>query len=1844
MKKFTILIVLLLLCGGAKLAFSQCPFPSGVSLYGTGVASSSCNGVTTGTSTCHYFNEYASFTGLTIGNTYSMTVVNTAAGLPAGPYELGVFTSTSTGTAPLAYSSSATFPITVSFVATSTTVYTKSFVGTCVSSGNFCNYFTLTCTSCAPIPATFQPATTSVTQGAANVQVLRVDVPACTSSNTATSLTFSTTGSTNPVTDIVAARLYYTATTTFSTTTQFGTVVNNPNGTFTFTGSQTIPVGIGYFWLVYDLACNATVTNVIDAECTSVTTSSGTTSPPVPNPTGTRAITALPAATVSTVQSFTTGVVGGSTNNIALRVDIAGIPCIGNITQLNLTNVSTNLSDITKAKVYYTTTTTFSAAVQFGSDVLNPGATFAVNGSMALANTGTNYFWIVYELACSAPAAPGNVMDGGLTNAVTSGAGTLTPTTSNPTGTRTITAGTGAFLTISNGDWSSPATWSCGNIPPLGTTAVTINNNVTVTTNVIAGDITVAAGASVTISAGSLTTGTSSAGSASGNSNRLMNVIGTLTISGGTLNINGGLTLATGSFFNMSSGTLNIDPNDGTATSYTTTSAFLISTPNLNVTGGNINILDPSYSTVAGAGQRSIAYSVTTTNAAFTGTSTVTFGGGDDTNVLNVAGFYIESIVGTGTLTINNLIHNGGNYASKRHASVNLGTGYATAVKNLTVNSGSEYYVPPTGGLLGISGNLVNNGVITSGATSASSFSTIAMVGNVTYTTGVTIGVGSLAQSISGTGYFKKSLTDLDPTAQTGNNIGTIMVFHTSSSPGVTLNMPLTATTGLRLLRGKINTTAANYLAVGHGTSLPGNPNVLTESNGTVLGFAATAAASTSVYDGGFINGPLKRWFSASTNIGQTGYLPVGFDTTNVAQILFTTAPANAGYITGRWIEGNSVLTFSPPINEPAVTPSAIDHYTSGLWEITADAGISGATYSATFTDSKLSGLNSFANTTLIKRANSAALWTIQGTHVPTTGSNVNPTLSRTGLTSFSQFTLGSGLGPLVACSGTPTGLSITGSTSSSGTISWTASTPVPTAGYDYYYSTSNVPPTVSTIPSGNTTSTTVTIGNLPPNTIYYFWVRSNCSYPDVSPWSSMISFQTNPGTGCFSIINSNISSICVGNNVILTATGGPWVSIQWFNPAGNPINGANTNTLSLPNIQANQSGLYSVQLVDMTACVANASYQVNVNALPVPTIGATPNPVCTGKTLNLSSGGGATYAWSGPLSFTSNLQNPTRANILATHAGTYVVTVTSAAGCSANASVSVTVNTSPIATINATPNPICTGNTLNLTSGGGTSYSWTGPASFTSNVQNPTRPNVLITHSGNYIVSVTSANGCSATNTVSVTVNASPTATASAAPAAVCVGDNINLKASGGTSYQWSGPAGFTSNSQNPIRGNAQTSFAGIYTVKVTSGNGCTATASVSVTVNAAPTTLPTATPSSACVGSTVQLTSGGGTSYAWTGPQGYTSNLQNPVLVITSHLQAGVYKVKVTNGSGCSATFSVTISVNYPPIATATYQSGTNCIGSNLKLFGNGAGSYLWSGPNGFTSTLQNPVINNVTTSNSGTYTLKVTSPNGCAATATLNIVIMAAPVATAFADQNNVCEGGTVYLHATGGSAYKWSGPAGWSSNLQNPIIYNIPGYMSGFYTVTVINAGGCTSTATVLINVSQFINGSVSASPNPAPSGSNVQLTATGGVFYQWSGPNGFNSTDQNPLLYKVSAKNAGRYVVIITNAGGCQLTLFLELTVISAKGKDVVVTKNTTVGELSTIYPNPAKNFIQIDYKGSMEIKYDIVNIHGEIVLKDARSQGSSINIESLSSGTYAIVWSENFDGAPKSVGKFIKVD
>ena len=245
----------------------------------------------------------------------------------------------------------------------------------------------------------------------------------------------------------------------------------------------------------------------------------------------------------------------------------------------------------------------------------------------------------------------------------------------------------------------------------------------------------------------------------------------------------------------------------------------------------------------------------------------------------------------------------------------------------------------------------------------------------------------------------------------------------------------------------------------------------------------------------------------------------------------------------------------------------------------------------------------------------------------------------------------------------------------------------------------------------------------------------------------------------------------------------------------------------------------------------------------------------------------------------------------------------------------------------------MCEGGILTLVSASnGTVFSWSGPNGYSSNQQNPTRPNATVAMNGNYSVTayLSAGSTCSATAVTPVLIkSANVTATANGT---ILTGGTISLSATGGGSYSWAGPAGFSSTQQNPSRANASTDMAGIYTVSVTSTESCTGTATVGVQVNSPACEVGLSASSNAtqplCTGQSIQLNAlavGSISGYSWSGPNGYTSDQQNPSRPAATTAMAGIYTVTVRSSlqATCSATATVGVQVKV-------------CLGS--------IGDYVW------------------------------------------------------------------------------------------------------------------------------------------------------------------------------------------------------------------------------------------------------------------------------------------------------------
>ena len=308
-------------------------------------------------------------------------------------------------------------------------------------------------------------------------------------------------------------------------------------------------------------------------------------------------------------------------------------------------------------------------------------------------------------------------------------------------------------------------------------------------------------------------------------------------------------------------------------------------------------------------------------------------------------------------------------------------------------------------------------------------------------------------------------------------------------------------------------------------------------------------------------------------------------------------------------------------------------------------------------------------------------------------------------------------------------------------------------------------------------------------------------------------------------------TALCSGAATLtVTGTYSDW---KWSN------NQTGTNAITV-----NDPGIYTVTVTDFNGCTGTGSTTVDASNDPLP-LAAQHQPVSQpgasdGIGVIHLQGVASPYSlnWSGPVSGSLAGQTADSVFIGNLAAGDYFVTVTDANGCTGTAFFSIVLDNcaaAPAAQIQSDSLP-CTGNDLQLRETGGqaVAWAWAGPNNFSATAQNPVVPALTSLASGDYRVTVTDANGCTAIAVKTITALPVPVTQIFANPGQLCEGEDIQLgdNGSGGAAWQWQGPNGFVSTQQSPLIQNAGNANSGVYNLLVRHANGCTDTASVEIHV----------------------------------------------------------------------------------------------------------------------------------------------------------------------------------------------------------------------------------------------------------------------------------------------------------------------------------------------------------------------------------------------------------------------------
>jgi gliding motility-associated-like protein len=605
--------------------------------------------------------------------------------------------------------------------------------------------------------------------------------------------------------------------------------------------------------------------------------------------------------------------------------------------------------------------------------------------------------------------------------------------------------------------------------------------------------------------------------------------------------------------------------------------------------------------------------------------------------------------------------------------------------------------------------------------------------------------------------------------------------------------------------------------------------------------------------------------------------------------------------------------------------------------------------------------------------------------------------------------------------------------------------------------------------------------------------------------------------------------AICNGGSVQLTASGG--ADFLW-SPATGLSDAAIADPIASPTITTT----YTVQVTDSIGCTATDDVTVTVNDPPNAGTDGSITVCSDGVPVDLSSLLGGSPDIGGTWT-PGSIYTP------GSGGGTFTYVVTAIAPCVNDSSiVVVTENAAPNAGGNASIE-VCSNTTpVDLfTVLGGTPDAggiWTDPNNNPfSGIFDPS----LVTGTVTCTYTVPGAAPCVdaiATVTITIGVAADPGAAMSVSLCSSGIAFNLfdSLAGTPELNGTWTDPLSAAhSDTYDPA-----TDEPGTYTYTIAGAVGCPDT-SATVTVQELAPPANAGSDDALCIGDTTQLAGAGGPSYSWSPGTGLSAvDIADPLAFPSN---TTTYFLQVTDGQGCIATDSVTITVNALPAASAGSDISL-CVGQQGSIGGSPTGpagsTFLWAPGTGLNSTTDpNPLADPTFTT---TYVVGVQDLNGCINTDTVIVNVNPLPSISAGAD-TSICTGSSVQLNATGTGTFVWSPTTGLSDpNVEDPIATPAATIT---YTVTLTDSNDCSASDDVTVSVGSLPTIDAGTDVWVCP-GFDVQLQATGAASYTWSPVTGLN--DPNSSNPSASPVITTVYTVTGTDAAGCDGTDQVTVTV------------------------------------------------------------------------------------------------
>jgi len=823
-----------------------------------------------------------------------------------------------------------------------------------------------------------------------------------------------------------------------------------------------------------------------------------------------------------------------------------------------------------------------------------------------------------------------------------------------------------------------------------------------------------------------------------------------------------------------------------------------------------------------------------------------------------------------------------------------------------------------------------------------------------------------------------------------------------------------------------------------------------------------------------------------------------------------------------------------------------------------------------------------------------------------------------------------------------------------------------------------------SNLVGANNTASVTTVSNLPVGTNTYTVLITNpTSLCSQSFYDTVTVYDIpNPPT-----VTPVSPTVCGDQSTALSATPASGNVIKWWDsPSGGTLllQGSTFNTP----VASGTVIYYSEEVSPACASATRTSVTVNWIAPPVVALGTTSGgAICAGASTSLTAASSNdpnyTYVW--------NPGNLTGASVNVSPASTTTYTLTavdhssgSNAGCATTMTDAVGVNPLPYVTVSPSTPTICAGSSISLTANGGSTVLPTGYCAsglyssgcgFPDIITNVTlgsslinrtstcdqggilgysiysSPNPILIPGNTYTISITTggdvegaaayidydqsgdftglnetvlspsyAGTVPATYTGSFTVplNALPgltlfraRCTYNSAPASACAAVTygeiedyyVTIGGSGSGTYAWSPSSSLSSSTGSVVTATSPATTT--YTVVTTDNNGCTNSATATISVILPPTVTVSNSVNVTCNGGsngaiTASVSSGSGPfTYTWSDGTVSSGNSTSNTL---GSLTAGTYSVTITSGNGCTASIT-NITVIQPSVLLP------NLVINNVSCNGGSNGSILSSptgGTSGYTYVWSNGAISSsISGLNTNLYALTVTDSRGCTVVSQTTLTqptVLSTSGSSASSVSCNGGSNGTATVSASGGTPpYNGTGTrTGLTAGTYNFIVTDshgctattsavtitqpsaiaasssvvsnvscpggsngsasvsasggtapysgtgtFSGLTAGSYTYIVTDNNGCTGSTTVVINQPPAINISL-GSNTPVCVGSPINLSSsatggTGAFRYAWTGPNSYSATGANNSIASATTLNTGSYLLTVTDANGCSAT-------------------------------------------------------------------------------------------------------